>query len=123
MKPLILAAAAALALSTLAAAQVKLDGTPAELADRLARTDPKLAAHGALQAGDDRPLAVCGYICLAPGPSHSTRGQRVIPGTTDAPANATVARLNRVAYSFAARYNRLVAKLSERSGAMHYARR
>lgn len=92
-------------------------------ADSLAALDVAREVEAALQAGDTRLLAVCGFACEAPGlqdlPPEVGREMRVrgiggrdswkiIAGTSDLVGCPGVELLNDVAHRYASRYNRLL---------------
>ena len=111
---------------TVEAASTAVVGVPdrspelASRADSLERLDPELEARAAIARGDLRFIALCGYDCVPVGVPldsalHSSDSLAVredsvrkVPGTSHAILNRDVDRLNRVAATYAGRYNRLI---------------
>ena len=82
-------------------------------ADSLERLDPELEVQAAIARGDRRLVGICGYVCHPPGVPReraaeyaSPERMKTIAGTSDAIVNADMARLGRIAGSYAERYNR-----------------
>lgn len=84
-------------------------------AESLSALDPVAEARRAILRGDLRFLAVCGYTCIPVGIDLTSSGVaildslRAIEGTTDAPPNDDVVRLNQTAAQYAGAYNRVIA--------------
>jgi hypothetical protein len=90
----------------------------AQRAESIAALDPASELRKALNRGDLRFIAVCGYVCVPPGVDLNdsvvvrairARDMHYIEGTSDAVGSEAVARLNTVGADYAERYNRLLA--------------
>ena len=91
----------------------------AQRADSITALDPATELKKALDRGDRRFIAVCGYVCFPPGvdlddsvvmKAIRTRDMHYIEGTSDAVGSDAEARLNTVGADYAERYNRLLAR-------------
>ena len=102
-------------------AQGRPAGPPAlvKRADSIEALDPATEVRKAIDRGDVRFIAICGYACFPPGVdlrdstvtvAIRSRALHYVEGTSDGITSEAVARLNIVAAAYAERYNRLLAR-------------
>ena len=102
-------------------AQGRPAGPPAlvKRADSIEALNPATEVRKAIDRGDVRFIAICGYACYPPGVDLTdstvtvairSRAFHYVEGTSDAIMSEAVARLNIVAAAYAERYNRLLAR-------------
>ena len=87
------------------------DSPVAQLASTLAGlnlADPAADMRAMVASGDERPVGVCGFACLAPGtdtPGARGDGLRIIDGTGDVVRGDSHLALKRQAHAYARAYN------------------
>ena len=99
------------------------DALLAEVLDGLALDDPAADLRARIDAGDQRPVAVCGFACLAPGYGPEGRDvaapadARILDGSGDAVMGERHLQLKVRAEAYARAYNQALAAWRDAQGA------